>query len=775
MAEREMFQRSRSADAAGGVFFDAAEATWTFLLRSHPATRVTLLLFSPDDWQTPSSSHDLARDPHYPRSRGDLWRVSLPHADVSAAAWYAYRVDGPRAKLAPNGDEIGPHAFDPDKVLFDPYAHELFIPPTYSREHARRPGNNAGKAVLGVLPRVQIGPRVKTTITAITGTDAAAASGTRLHGDLLASGRDLIIYEMHVRGFTRSQTSGVDAPGTFAGVIEKLPYLRDLGITAIELMPVFQFDPQENNYWGYMPMSFFAVHQGYASAGLSPDGPRRAATEFRALVDAAHAAGLEVILDSVMNHTSEATRSLNAAGKPDPTLSYPTQSLRGIDNAGYFHTKLRLAPQPAGPTGQSISQPNSQTSSSTTTAASAPADIEFPVVGPAAAVAAVSAGPYVDYSGCGHALDVEREPARELVLTALRWWVREFGIDGFRHDLAAIALRRADGTIDPDPALFRAIAEDPVLASVRHIAEPWDAAGAYLLGPGFPARRALQWNDKFRDCIRRFIRGDGGLLPQIMQRLYGSDDAFGAIGPRRSLNYFCSHDGYSLYDMLSYTARRNQANGHHNTDGPTFDISSNCGHEGDDGVPDAVLAERERRARNAFCLLLLANGTPMFRMGDEFLQTQGGNNNPYNQDNATSWLDWSRRRTFAAFHAFVKGMLAFRHAHPSIWGHGWWGDRMTWFGPADANMDWGPEGRELAYILRGEGSDSDLYVMINMSDRDRLFRLLAGGDPSAWRCVIDTSRQAWIDRPEPSAGTELRIPRMSISVLEREAAAAGPR
>ena len=483
-----------------------------------------------------------------------IWHCRLG-GDVGAARYYAYRIDGPRA--------AGPgmwHAYDPEKVLLDPCAREVFFPPGFDREAARRPGSNLGQAPLGVLPRRGPGPR------------PGSPTGRRdLESDTA------IIYEMHVRGFTRNPNSGVppERRGTFAGVIDKIPYLKELGITMVELLPVQQFDPQEGNYWGYMPLNFFAPHAGYASDA------RQARDEFRAMVRALHAADIEVILDVVYNHTAE--------GGPDG----PTYSYRGIDNVTYY----LMSDDPR--------------------------------------------AMYRDYTGCGNTLACASICTWTLILESLRYWVTEMHVDGFRFDLASVLARGPDGTLETaDTSLLAAIRTDPILRHVHLIAEPWDAGWAYQLGTQFPGPGWCQWNGRFRDDVRRFVRGDPGMVGALMLRLYGSDDLFpdnprDAHRPFETVNYVTCHDGFTLYDVVAYNEKRNWPNGHGNTDGAADNLSWNCGWEGDEDVPAAVMALRKRQAKNFFCLLMLANGVPMFAAGDEFLRTQRGNNNPYNQDNET--------------------------------------------------------------------------------------------------------------------------------------------
>lgn len=669
-----------------GATYLEHEQAWNFSLASRHASGVTLLLYDQRDPATPILSCTL--DPIRNRT-GTHWHVAIPAAAMTRAAYYAYRVEGPRR----NGNGGHKHAFDPDKILHDPYAKAVYFPPGFDRQAAIAPGSNAGRAPLSVLPR---------------------RKDPFDWGDdhPIRHAHDLIIYELHVRGFTRHPSSGVPEHlrGTFAGLVEKIPYLLDLGVTAIELMPVYQFDPQEGNYWGYMPLSFFATHQGYASAGIWAS-----VDEFRGMVRAMHRAGIEVLIDSVHNHTGEGDEH------------HPTYSLKGIDNASYYH------------------------------------------------IGDSERDPYRDFTGTGNSLNPNTPEARQLAIESLRYWIEEMHVDGFRHDLASVVMRGPDGSFEPEPHAAVALMAVRELQRVRHVVEPWDPAGGYLLGKAFPIPGAWQWNGKFRDDLRRFVRGDPGLVGPVMQRLYGSDDLFPDTGPVvyrpcQSVNYIASHDGFTLHDLLSYTTRRNLANGHDNTDGPQEEFSTNCGFEGESPeTPPATLALRARLAKNFAALLLLANGTPMLRAGDEFLHTQRGNNNPYNQDNETSWLDWRRLDTHRGVRRFFKEMIAFRKAHPSIARPRFWREDVRWFGPR-GDVDFAPESRAFGYILHGASvPDDDLAVAFNMGAAPLDFTIPL---PGPWVSVVDTSRESPDDiltpgRYTPVRGAAVRVEPRSLVVLLR--------
>ena len=632
-----------------GAHWLPEEQAFNFSLYSQHARAVTLLFYDADDQAEPCFTFKL--DPLVHRTT-QVWHCRLPREKLGGAFYYAYRIDGPSAEKSG-----WRHAFDPEKVLLDPYAKAVFFPPGFDRNAARGPGSNAGKAPVGVLdeePPFEWGDDRR----------------PRHRGDL-------IIYEMHVRGFTRSETSGVSADkrGTFAGVIEKIPYLQELGVTSVELLPVQQFDPQEGNYWGYMTLNFFAPHHEFAADRAHPKA------EFCRMVKALHAAGIEVILDVVYNHTTESDQR------------GPCYCWRGIDNEAYY------------------------------------------------TLSGSAVHPYQNHSGTGNTLNCGNGAVQELIVDSLRHWVTEMHVDGFRFDLATALTRNASGSINEvAPPLLADIRTDPVLREARLIAEPWDC-GAYQLGSRFPGRLWHQWNGMFRDDIRRFVRGDEDCVPGLMRRLYGSDDLFPDdefYRPLHSINYVISHDGFTLCDLVSYDERRNLANGHHNTDGTGENFSWNCGHEGNERVPAEVRALRLRQAKNFCALLFLANGLPMFLAGDEFLHTQRGNNNPYNQDNETTWLDWSRITAHADHVRFFKMMIAFRRAHPTLCRNRFWRKEVRWYG-AEGGPDFSPHSHSIAYFLKGKSfGDVDLYVMINGWSEPLKFAIQEGSEGS-WRRIIDTS------------------------------------
>ena len=634
-----------------------------FAIYSKHATGVSLLLFADGQSDRPDSVVEFG---YLKNKSGPVWHCRLSLEEIGDARYYGYQISG-----APPSEGFLYHCFDSEKLLLDPYAKQVFFPRAFDRTASLEPGSNMGRAPLGILPHLQ-------------GEFDWRGQGKPHHD------HDLIIYEMHVKGFTANPNSGntPDNRGTFAGVIEKIPYLVDLGITAVELMPVFQFDPQEDNYWGYMPLNFFAPHNEYSGGAEDSVGAGKCQQidEFRSMVQAMHAAGIEVILDVVYNHTCE------------QGVSGPTYSLKGNDNSTYY------------------------------------------MIDPTAEC------PFVNFSGTGNTLHTVNAATRQLIIDSLRYWVEEMHVDGFRFDLASIFTRYPDGGINTeDPPIFSQIAAEDDLAGIRLIAEPWDAVGTQQLGRKFPGHLWMQWNADYRDTVQRFVRGDDGLVPHLMTRMYGSsdhfpDDRMHAFRPRQSINYVTCHDGMTMYDLVSFNLKNNWVNGHENQDGPA-EFRWNCGWEGDERVPAEVIALRKQQVRNHFAILMLSNGTPMFRMGDEFMQTQNGNSNPYNQDNEMTWLNWDRLRENPEMFRFFKMMIAFRKTHFSINRSRFWRGDVHWYG-VDHDVDLSEPSKQLAWCLHGESlNDRDLYVMINSSDLEIRFGIFEG-KPGDWKRIVDTSRTA---------------------------------
>jgi len=522
--------------------------------------------------------------------------------------------------------------------------------------------------------------------------------------------KDLIIYEAHVRGFTAHPSSKVSAPGTFAGLREKIPYLKSLGINCIELLPIYEFDEWENNrlhpetgelllnYWGYSTLGFFAPKAGYAatgSLGMQVD-------ELKNLIKELHRAGIEVMLDVVFNHTAEGDQR-------GPYISY-----RGIDNRTYY----LLTPE----------------------------------------------GYYYNFSGCGNTLNCNHPVVRNMVLDCLRYWASEYHVDGFRFDLASILGRDQNGAPLANPPLLESLAYDPVLSKCKLVAEAWDAGGLYQVG-SFPAYgRWAEWNGRYRDSIRRFIKGDAGMLGEIGNRIQGSPDLYWYRGPTASLNFITCHDGFTLRDMVSYNGKHNEANGERNNDGANDNNSWNCGWEGETDDP-GVNALRSRQMRNAATILFLSRGVPMLLMGDELGRTQGGNNNGYCHDGALSWLDWNDVKRETGLLRFFSNLLAFRRAHSVLRGDRFFEHRdyvgsgkpdISFHGTRVGQLDWG--GRCLAFLLCGKHAtpqDDDLYVAINMFWDGLPFQVPQAPEGKRWRVAINTSMPSPEDIYDSKGGPQV--------------------
>jgi isoamylase len=502
------------------------------------------------------------------------WHVFVP--GVQPGQIYGYRVDGPF-------DPAKGMRFDPRKVLLDPYGRAVVVPKSYSREAAHQEGDNAATAMKNVVVH---------------------SSTYDWEGDtpLRRPSSQTIVYEMHVGGFTRHPSSRVAKKkrGTFAGLIEKIPYLQQLGITAVELLPVFQFDAQDCppgrvNYWGYAPVSFFAPHPAYSSRE-DPLGPLE---EFRDMVKALHRAGIEVILDVVFNHTAEGDHR-------GPTLSF-----RGLDNSIYYI----------------LEQDRSRCA---------------------------------NYTGCGNTLNANNPIVRRMIVDSLRYWVEEMHVDGFRFDLASILARDASGHVLSNPPVLWDIESDPSLAGTKMIAEAWDAAGLYQVG-GFVGDSWKEWNGRFRDDARSFFRGDDASVARFADRLLGSPEIYGheEREPEQSVNFVTCHDGFTLNDLVSYDRKHNEANGEDNRDGADDNRSWNCGAEGQTDAAE-VDRLRNRQVKNFLTVTMLSLGMPMILMGDEVRRTQRGNNNAYCQDNEISWFDWRLVAKHADVHRFVTLLTARR-------------------------------------------------------------------------------------------------------------------
>jgi isoamylase len=620
------------------------------------------------------------------------WHVFVP--DLDPGQVYAYRAHGP---FAPDRGL----RFDGEKVLLDPYGLAIAVPETYDRWAAARPGDNTAVAMKSV----------------VADPDRYDWEGDR---PLRRPFAETVIYELHVGGFTRHPTSRVPAArrGTYAGLIEKIPYLTDLGVTAVELLPVFQFDPQDApkgrvNYWGYQPVSFFAPHDAYSSRRA----PLGVLDEFRDMVKALHRAGIEVILDVVFNHTTE-------GGVNGPTLCY-----RGLANDFYY-------------------------------------------------ILEKDKSRYADYSGCGNTLNANQPIVRRLIQDSLRYWVTQMHVDGFRFDLASILSRDEKGHPLPNPPVLWDIESDPLLAGTKLIAEAWDAAGLYQVG-SFVGDTWQEWNGRFRDDIRRFVRGDAGSVSRLASRFLGSPDIYGheEREAEQSINFVTCHDGFTLNDLVSYNRKHNEANGENNRDGSDDNLSWNCGVEGPTDEP-AIETLRNRQVKNFLALALLATGTPMLLMGDEVRRTQRGNNNAYCQDSDISWFDWSLLDRHGDIHRFVKTLNAFRQ-HRDVVAEGVTLSlnellrraRIEWHGVALDRPDWSEHSRSLAFTLRSLGARFLFHGMFSAYWEPLMFQLPpVPSGAEAWRRCIDTALPSpddinhWQDAPAV-AGTSCVVQPRSMVLL----------
>ena len=630
-----------------------------FSVFSRNASGVELLLFEQEDDFVPARVIPI--DPAANRTY-HYWHVFVP--GVQPGQLYGYRVQGPF-------DPGSGLRFDPAKVLLDPYGRGVVVPRNYSRDAVRLEGDNAGMAMKSVV----VDPRTYDW-----------------EGDTLLcrSSSRTIIYEMHVRGFTRHPSSGVPEKtrGTYAGLIEKIPYLQQLGITAVELLPVFQFDVQDAprgrvNYWGYAPVSFFAPHQGYSSR-QDPLGP---VNEFRDMVKALHRAGIEVILDVVFNHTAEGDHR------------GPTVSFRGLENSTYY-----------------ILEPDRSR--------------------------------YANFSGTGNTLNANHSIVRRMILDSLRYWVKEMHVDGFRFDLASILDRDESGNLMPSPPVLWDIESDPILVGTKLIAEAWDAAGLYQVG-SFIGDSWREWNGRFRDDVRSFFRGDEGSVASLADRLLGSPQIYGhkEREAEQSVNFVTCHDGFTLNDLVSYNEKHNEPNGENNRDGANDNRSWNWGVEGPSDDPE-VEKLRNRQVKNYLTVTMLSLGLPMILMGDEVRRTQRGNNNAYCQDNETNWFDWTLVAKHADVHRFVTLLSArrlLRDVEPER-------ERLSlnqllrkankiWHGVKLGQPDWSASSHSLAFTAEARGEGFLFHVIFNAYWEPLEFELPPPGDGSqeSWYRWIDTT------------------------------------
>ena len=672
-----------------------------FVLFSRHATGVRLEFYKTSDDSSPSRIIDL--DPIRHRT-GDVWHVWV--RGIPAGQLYGYRVEGPY--LPEEG-----HRFNPHKLLLDPYARAI-----------------AGVENWDFLAARGYDSSSRLTDLSISTVDNAATTPkcifTHDHFDWEMdsppkhSASDTVIYESHVRGFTTHPSSGVAHPGTFAGLTEKIPYLQDLGVTAIELMPVLEFNENESqllnpitgeklkNYWGYNPVAYFAPKQSYSFEGSQ----WRRTVEFREMVKAFHRAGIEVILDIVLNHTAE-----------NDELG-PTICLRGIENSIFY-----------------MLQENGR---------------QY----------------YKNFSGVGNTLNANHPVVREFVRNVLRYWVMHMHVDGFRFDLASVLGRDEHGNILRNAPLLEGIAEDPILRDVKIIAEAWDAGGAYQVG-GFSTTRWTEWNGRFRDDVRRFWVGDAGMIGSFASRISGSSDLYQSSGkgPASSLNFVTCHDGFTLNDLVSYKQKHNDENGENNRDGTDANYSDNCGVEGPSQDP-AVEGMRKRLIKNFLLTLFISRGVPMLLGGDEFRRTQRGNNNAYCQDNEVSWFDWSLLEKNKEIQRFTRGMIAFRRAHLVLRREEFYTEAdIKWFAPNGATPDWADQRQKsFACLILGQ-TEPDLFLLFNADTRSVDFSIPALPAGKIWRLAVDTSRTAPDDlfdsgkEPSMQGRVDFRLEPRSSAIL----------
>ncbi|WP_211244332.1 glycogen debranching protein GlgX [Actinospica robiniae] len=580
---------------------------------------------------------------------------------------YGYRVTGPRQPERAD-------RFDPSAVLMDPYARLI------------------GGGEQWAAPRDRARPSPYRSRVLLDDFDWGEAE----HFPAIPA-EDLIVYEMHVRGFTRHPEAGVDAPGTYAGLREKIPYLAGLGVNCVELLPVFEFDETDNprhggdgrpllNYWGYNTVGFFAPKAGYAATGVYG----MQADEFKSMVKELHANGIEILLDVVFNHTSEG----NELG--------PTLSLRGLGNQTYY----MLAPD----------------------------------------------GGYLNFSGAGNTVNCNHPVVRDLVVDCLRYWVSEYHVDGFRFDLASILGRGQDGSVLANPPLLEALAHDPVLRRTKLVAEAWDAAGLYQVG-SFPAYgRWSEWNGRYRDCVRRFLRGEHGATGELAARVTGSADLYSGRGATASVNFITAHDGFTLYDLVSYEHKRNADNGEDGRDGESDNLSWNSGAEGPAEDPEV---ERLRRVRikTALTILLTSNGIPMLTAGDEVGRTQHGNNNAYCHDDETTWFDWRLVERNAELLRFTSNLIALRRAHPVLRGaehpagpdhQGGSRVELSWHGVSAWRPSWRHHDRVLALMRCGShapGGEASVYTAMSAHDRPLDLELPEPPAGTVWALAADSGAE----------------------------------
>lgn len=648
--------------------FGATETArgYNFSIYSKNASGCTLVLFEPS---LTDAVQEIKLCEEY-NLTGNVWHVEV--LGVSDDIRYGWRMDGD------NSAKVG-NMFNKQSILVDPYAKALTGGANWGEPQIRR----------DIEPLKDYSEFVR---RCAVGTDDFDWMGSR---PVTRALEDTIIYELHVRGYTIMGNSGVECKGTYKGLIEKIPYIKDLGVTAVELMPVFEFDENEHmrhnesgdilrNYWGYSPVCFFAPKASYAANGSDYNQ----INEFKEMVREFHNAGIEVYLDVVFNHTAE-------GDERGPVISY-----RGIDNVSYYILDKK--------------------------------------------------GKYKNYSGCGNTFNCNDPVNQSLIIDCLRYWVSEMHVDGFRFDLASILGRGEDGEVLKNPPLLERIAKDPVLAATKVIAEAWDAAGLNQVGHFPHFGRWSEWNGYYRDNVRMFWKGCEGMVSSVASRICGSDDLYHKA-PKQGINFITAHDGFTLSDLVSYSQKHNLANGEENGDGENNNHSQNFGVEGETDDQDIVCL-RKQMIKNFILTLFISQGVPMLLAGDEFGRTQQGNNNAYCQDNEISWVNWDLLHKNSDLHRFTKMMIEFRKRHPVLTQSTFFknGKGITWHGEHGKGADWSAAAKTLVFELDGGCIDGcskkigavskSLFIMLNAS-KERVY-IDVPDVGKEWVRVVDTSLES---------------------------------
>jgi glycogen operon protein len=660
-----------------------------FAIFSRNATSMILEIYSAPTDGEPVFRHRL--DPRLNRT-GDIWHVLV--VGLGPGAFFLWRADGiyqPESGLR----------FNVNKALLDPYARAVTGSYLWELDKARAYDTESAELDLSFSKEDDAAAMPKCVVVS----DSFDWEGDKPLNNPL---RHCVIYETHIRGLSLHPSSGVEHPGTFLGVVESIPYLKKLGVTSLEVLPVQEFDEFENphmnprtggrltNYWGYSTLSFFAPKAGYAATGRNGEQ----VTEFKFMVRELHRAGIEIILDIVFNHTAEGSEL------------GPTVSFRGLDNQIYY-----------------ILDENRRH--------------------------------YRNYSGCGNTLNCNHPVVRNFIIDCLHYWVAVMHVDGFRFDLGSILGRDQKGHLLENPPVIEQIAEDPLLRHTKIIAEAWDAGGAYQVG-WFPGGRWAEWNDRFRDDVRRFWRGDDRAIQGFATRVTGSSDLYLRDGrkPFHSINYITAHDGFTLNDLVTYNGKHNEENGEGGRDGNDSNFSYNYGYEGESSNA-AIASVRTRQVKNFLATLLLSIGTPMLLGGDEFRRSQGGNNNAFCQNNETSWYDFGLCQRNADVHRLVRELIAFRLRHPAFRRPEFFTGKdadynatpdITWFDEEGRSPDWARIERRIAWRIDGskadilaDRDDNDFYLICNASTDPCVFRIGSAFVGRVWARVIDTAKESPAD------------------------------